>query len=212
MSRVAKLPQYASFNCLANCYGRFQQHQLNLDDWLTNQQLMLEVGAGQADLALAFAKNNPDWQVIALDKKSDRLFKAARATELDNLAFLQTDLRHLNDLVNLTGRVALLWLTFPDPYPKKRHVKHRLTRPALVDAYYNLLTEGGLLRFKTDHRQLFDYTRQTIEASDKFKLNNHSLNLHKETDLSQDVTALTAYEKQFLAENKPIYYLQASKS
>ena len=212
MSRVAKLPQYAAFNDLANCYGRFQSHQQRLDDWLGDQQLMLEVGAGKADLSLTFAKNNPDWQVIALDRKSDRLFKAARATKLTNLAFLQTDLGNLDDLVDFTGRVDLLWLTFPDPYPKKRDIKHRLSQPAFMAIYHKLLVSGGLLRLKTDHHQLFEYSQQVIEADPQFSIAKRSLNLHQELDLPQDATTLTTYEKQFLADKKPIYYLEVRQS
>ena len=212
MSRVAKLPQYAAFNDLANCYGRFQSHQQRLDDWLGDQQLMLEVGAGKADLSLAFAKNNSNWQVIALDRKSDRLFKAARRTKLTNLAFLQTDLRHLDDLADLKGRVSLLWLTFPDPYPKKRDAKHRLTQPDFLGIYNDLLIPNGILRFKTDHQPLFNYTKQVIEPSSQFTVSNHSLNLHAATDIHQEATSLTSYEKQFLAAGKPIYYLEVRKA
>ena len=212
MSRISKVPRYESFNQQANCYGRFQHHNNDLNDWLTGNKLMLEVGAGSANMSLAYAQDHHDWQVIALDRKSDRLLKAVKQEPPDNLIFLQTDFRQLEDWIDLNHKVNLIWITFPDPYPKLRSTKHRLTHPQFLEKYRNLLTDGGAIKLKTDSSQLFDYSQALVADSDWLELQATSRDLHADNQLTDEAKVLTTYEKRFISQGKPIFYLQATKT
>lgn len=213
MARTAKLPKYSQFNQQLNCYGHYQQHDHQLTDWLTAEQIMLEVGAGSARLATAFAQANPDWQVLAIDRKSDRLLKAARQDPPANIAFLQTNIDQLNDYLDLTGRVSLLWLTFPDPYPRLRSAKHRLSHPNFLAVYRTILTPDGKLRCKTDDKDLFDYSLAMIANSCWLKLEPTCLDLHQsQAQLPAEARVVTSYEEGFLKEGRTIFYLEATKT
>ena len=169
MTRVAKKPQFAAFNKGFNCFGRYQEHDLSLSDWRRpDMSLMLEVGAGSAQLSLNFSLEHPDWQVLALDRKSDRLYKVARRNSNENLAFLQADLDALAEYINLREQVELLWLAFPDPQPGKRREKHRLTHPERLDLYRILLTEEGRVRLKTDDTAFFEYSLTNFQNHPEF--------------------------------------------
>ncbi len=52
----------------------------------------------------------------------------------------------------------------PDPRPKNRDIKRRLTSPRFLAMYYSLLSDGGLLRLKTDDGELFSYSVEEIEG------------------------------------------------
>ena len=214
MARVGKKPQYEAFNHRPNCFGVHQKHNRRLQDWRDPRRpLLLEVGAGQAQISIGFSCQKPSWQVLALDKKSDRLHKAAKSLDsLENIAFLQTDLAECLSFLDLRGQVSLLWLAFPDPYPKKRQAKHRLTHPDKIDFYGQLLLPGGLIRLKTDSQPLFDYSLEVFQQHPDFLISKsfEDLQLVESRLLSFDALIMTHYEKKFLKEKRTIHYLEAA--
>ena len=211
MARVAKKPQYEAFNRRPNCFGRFQRHGSRLSDWRRpERELMLEVGAGAAAVSLRFAADRPDWQVIAVDRKSDRLNKAA-AVAPDNLVFLQADFGDLAEYVDLAGQVRLLWLAFPDPYPAGRQAKRRLTHPAKLDLYRRLLVPGGRLRLKTDDQALLAYSCGVFAADPGFEVVclREDIAAAGYEGLPADARTVTRYEAAWLELDLPINYLEA---
>ena len=212
MARAAKKPKYEAFNRRRNCFGRFQIHDLKLKDWRQPElPLMLEAGAGSAAVSLGFACDNPDWQVLAVDRKSDRLNKPAAAAP-PNLVFLQADLGDLAEHIDLAGQVGLLWLAFPDPYPTKRQAKHRLTHPRKLDLYRRLLAPSGRLRLKTDDQSLLAYSCGVFEASPDFEIVDLREDLAGAgyAGLPADVRTVTKYEAAWLELGLPINYLEVA--
>ena len=212
MARVAKTPQYQAFNRRLNCYGRFQEHAAKLADWRRpDRPLMLEVGAGSAAVAVQFSLDHPDWQVLAVDRKSDRLNKAAAKSAAANLAFLQADVQSLADHVDLVGQVTLLWLAFPDPYPAGRQAKLRLTHPDKLALYRRLLIPTGRLRLKTDDQGLFAYSCASLNDSPAFEIVDlrEDLAAAGYDRCDTDVATITKYEAAWLQLGLPINYLEA---
>ena len=214
MARIAKKPQFEAFNQLNNCYGKWQKHKGSLDDWRQlDKALMLEVGAGTAKISQSFSRHNPNWQVIALDQRSERLYKAARFTDLDNLIFLQTDLKDLEQFIDLSQQVDLLWLGFPDPYPNSRQAKHRLTSSRHIDILSQLLKSQARLRLKTDDLNFYNYSRDMFENRSDFRIcqQESDLSADRYEIYSVDVQTITDYEYRFLDQQRPICYLEAVK-
>ena len=210
MAREAKIPQYKEFNRRVNCFGPHQQHEQQLATWRQpTKSLMAEIGAGRAAISVEFARDNPNWQVLAVDLKSDRLNKAARDNPPSNLAFLQTHVDQLGEYANLAGQVSLLWLAFPDPQQAQRQLKHRLLSPARLDLCQQLLAAGGRLRLKTDHAGFFADSRQLIDSNPAWTLTDVVFDLKPEDDYPADVLTPTAYESRFRKQGLPIYYLEA---
>ena len=212
--RTAKTPQYDVFNARAFCFGRHQLHDNTIDEWLDGSYLMLEVGAGTAKVSLAHARYNPDHQVLALDHKADRLGKAARvvaAEDMQNLAFVQSDLLRLDDMVDLSGRADSVWVTFPDPYPKDRDEKHRLTNTKMLDIYVQFLKLGGLLQFKTDNVALYEYSLQQIQQHPSLEVQVTSTDLHGSGITNAVALTQTTYEQKFLPLGLTTHYISAKK-
>ena len=210
MAREPKTPQYDEFNQRTNCFGPRQQHNCNLADWRQpDRPLMVEIGAGRARIAVDFARANPDWQVLAVDLKSDRLNKAAREDPSANLALLQSHVDHLDDYLDLAGQVSLIWLAFPDPQVANRQLKHRLLSPPRLDLWRQLLIAGGDLRLKTDHQGVFVDSRQLLDNRPDWQITACVEKLDVAGDHPADVSTQTAYEAKFRAQGRPIYYLSA---
>ena len=213
MARNPKTPQFDVFNHRSNCFGRYQVHDMTLDEWLDSSPIMLEVGAGEAAVALAYARLYPDQQVIALDQKSDRLSKAARTADeegLQNIAFLHVDIRNLETVADLSGRIANVWVTFPDPYPRDRQEKHRLAYGRMLDIYKQLLESNGTLLFKTDNTSLFEYALETIGGHRAYEISWQTTDLHNSDCTDPVALTKTRYETRFTAQGTPTKMLIAT--
>ncbi len=126
--------------------------------------LLLEVGCGKGDFSIALARSLPKVLVIGLDRKADRLYAAVQAAEacsLSNAYFWEEDALLLEAHL-APGEVSELWLVHPDPYPKARHAKHRLTHPRYLRIYRNILTPEGLLHLRTDDEALWRYSETQL--------------------------------------------------
>ena len=127
----------------------------------------LEIGAGKGGFAAGMIEQDPDVCYFAMERVADCVVLAA---ERAKGAGLSDSLRFIIDTAdNLTkifapGTVDKIFLNFSDPWSKKGYAKRRLTHRRYLSLYFNLLREGGVLRFKTDNVGLFDFTLEEIEA------------------------------------------------
>ena len=104
-----------------------------------------------------------------------------------------------------TGEFQRLYLNFSDPWPKKRMYKRRLTYREYLQSYREAFGEKGEIFFKTDNRNLFEFSLNEF-CADNWKLSNISLDLHN-SDFEGNI--MTEYEEKFSSQGMPIYRLEA---
>ncbi len=129
-------------------------------------QKVLELGCGKGEYSLAFAAANPHKLCVGIDCKSHRICVGAEkaiAGGLDNVHFLRARIERIGDFF-VGHSIHEIWLTFPDPHPKNRAVKCRLSTASFLNAYADLLMPGGTVYLKTDSNLLYDYTRKSVEG------------------------------------------------
>jgi tRNA (guanine-N7-)-methyltransferase len=161
ITRKRKKYKFANFDSFPNCFSHLRttnaKHTLEkLKTYLADKPMVLEIAAGNAQFSFELAKKHPDLNFIAVDIKSDRLYTSAKkalAEGVKNIAFLRTHMNELGDIFPKKS-VETIWLTFPDPFPKKRSAKHRLSHVSFLRQYRSILKDAGLLKFKTDNREL----------------------------------------------------------
>ncbi len=127
-------------------------------------QKILELGCGKGEYSLAIAAANSTKLCVGIDRKSDRMCVGAEkaiARGLDNVHFLRAPIERIGEFF-LEQSIHAIWLTFPDPHPKKRAIKSRLTAAPFLNAYSKLLMPGGHIYMKTDSNLLYDYTRESV--------------------------------------------------
>jgi tRNA (guanine-N7-)-methyltransferase len=169
---------------------------------------VVEIGAGTADLSVELAQQERGTHFVAVDVKADRLYTGAKFAlehNLDALAFVRA---HADQLpaIFVPGSVSELWITFPDPFPRKRQAKHRLTHPHFLHIYQTLLVPGGTVHFKTDNRELFLWSLEQIVATG-WSITELTLDLHQ-SNLPESYKITTFYERKFLTQGLPINYVQ----
>lgn len=172
-----------------------------------NEKTIVEIGMGKGEMITQLAKNNPSNFYIGIEKYATVAYKAmkrAEELELNNFLIICEDVVNLPTL--LTGKIKTIWLTFSDPWPKSRHQKRRLTHISFLNLYKKILTDDGVIKFKTDNDKLFEWTVEHM-VENNIKLINTTRDFHSH-ELSKN-NIMTEYEKKWSSQGKNINYLEA---
>ena len=76
---------------------------------------------------------------------------------MSNVFFVDGDAALLREFF-APGEVDRLFINFCDPWPSNRHARRRLTHQNFLVLYRGILKDGGQIHFKTDNRDLFEYS------------------------------------------------------
>ncbi len=163
----------------------------------------IEVGMGKGKFIMELAERNPDINYVGIEKFSSVLVRALQKMEekqIENLVFIRMDAEELEEVFE-KEEVAQIYLNFSDPWPKDRHAKRRLTSTRFLARYENVLKKEGKVIFKTDNRDLFDFSLEQAKEAD-WIIENYTYDLHNSEYNEGNV--MTEYEEKFSKEGKPI--------
>lgn len=171
-----------------------------------NHPVCLEIGCGKGAFAIEIAKRNPNKNYLAVEKLSNVIVVACEAAQKENLVNLRfLNCRAENLLCYLpTKSVAEILLNFSCPYPKKTYANRRLTSKNFLEIYKKILTTDGIIAQKTDNKDFFDYSIQSL-SENGFDVYDICDNVP--IDAPDNVP--TEYEMKFRALGMPIYSLKA---
>lgn len=179
--------------------------------YFQNQRpLVLELGCGRGEYTVGLARLFPDKNVVGIDIKGSRIWNGSQAAlkeGLKNAAFLRIQLQQLDQYFN-EDEVDDIWITFPDPRPRDRDERRRLTNPRFLNMYNRLLKSGGWVHLKTDNTQLFMYTLEVLSTMNNIGHLEHTEDLYSSSLVEDHYGLQTTYEKKFLAEGISIKYLR----
>ena len=170
----------------------------------------VEIGMGKGTFITTLAQQNPDINYIGIEKYSSVLIRAIAKQEelaLPNLYFIRMEAEYVAD-VFAPEEVERIYLNFSDPWPKDRHAKRRLTSKEFLARYDRILAKDGVVIFKTDNRNLFEFSLEQIPEAG-WTLVDHTYNLHNSEFAEGNI--MTEYEMKFVAEGKPIYRLTTKR-
>lgn len=171
--------------------------------------LVVEFACGWGEYTLSLAKIFPNKNFVGVDIKGDRIWRGSQDAFKDgltNVAFLRTNIIEAESLFD-ANEVDEIWLTFPDPQPKDRNEKHRLSNRLFLEKYRNILKKEGWFHFKTDNTDLFEYTLQVVSELDithhEFTFDLYTSKLNNEHYAIQ-----TKYERIWTEKGEKIKYMK----
>lgn len=180
------------------------------DQFFGNQHpLVVELACGRGEYTVGLARACPAKNFVGVDIKGARLWKGGQTAQsegLTNAGFLRVRIEGLEAFF-APREVDELWITFPDPRPRDRDEKRRLTSPRFLSLYRRLLAPDGWVHLKTDNRPLFDYTLQTLAGENVRDLvTTHDL--YASPHAADHHGIQTRYEEIFRAQGFAINYLR----
>lgn len=172
----------------------------------------IEVGMGKGQFLMELARRNPQVNYLGIEMYDSVLLRAlqrmAEIDELPNLLFMREDARLLPEIFR-KGEVEKIYLNFSDPWPKARHAKRRLTSREFLNRYEQILVPEGVVEFKTDNRELFEFSLEEIQEAG-WRLLACTYDLHNDAKMCEG-NVMTEYEEKFSSLGNPIYKLVTAR-
>ena len=128
--------------------------------------LWVEVGCGKGKFTAETAEANPDVLLIAVERCREAMVVAmekAQAMGLKNVFYIDTDVANLEEIF-APSEIDRLFVNFPDPWPRKKNAKRRLTHRGFLDKYCRVIKESGEIHYKTDNAPLFEFSVEEFAA------------------------------------------------
>ena len=124
------------------------------------KELRIELGCGKGRFTCQTAAAAPEVLFVAVERVPDAMVMAMErcaAQGLTNVFFIDANADQL-PLFFAPGEADRIYINFCDPWPSNRHAKRRLTHPDFLLRYRQVLAEAGEIHFKTDNRDLFEWS------------------------------------------------------
>ncbi len=182
----------------------------NSDFFEKTQPIVLEIGCGRGEYTIGLAENCKDKNFVGVDIKGSRLWKGAEQAlqaHMRNVAFVRNKVENIQQQF-CEGEVSEIWITFPDPRPRSRDERKRLTSPRFLRIYSLISTPNGLwVHLKTDDDGIYQYTLEVVQMY-QFKTIAATEDLYDSIWKDDHFGIQTTYERKFLAAGKKIKYIR----
>lgn len=182
--------------------GKWHQEYFKNDN-----PIILELGCGKGEYTIGMSQRYPELNFIGIDRKGARLWRGCKDAfeqNIANVAFLRIKIEDIEHYF-VSGEVSEIWVTFPDPQPKKE--RRRLVGPNMINKYKKIISHLGYLHLKTDSRELYDYLKEEA-VNQGWELLEDVYDVYQERPGTILTEITTFYENIWLNEGKVISYLK----
>lgn len=178
-------------------------------------RLVIEIGFGHGEHLAQMALENRSDMFIGCETFENGVAKAItkiRKYELENVLIYKGDARDVLDSA-LSQSVSAVYILFPDPWPKKRHIKRRIVSEELLCMLNRVVVCDGSIMIASDCVHYVEHVIDVVEAynnkyGETFMLSSRELEKLK---LKPDVFGATRYERKAIAAGKQCYYMVISR-
>ncbi|HWD92386.1 MAG TPA: tRNA (guanosine(46)-N7)-methyltransferase TrmB [Verrucomicrobiae bacterium] len=156
------------------------------------QPLEVELGCGDASFLVNHAKAQPGRNFIGVERLGGRIRKLdrkGRRAGLANLRGVRIESGYFLEYLLAPKSVAALHIYFPDPWPKRKHLKNRFINERFLEIAQRVLVPEGIVYLRTDHENYFEQMLAVFAASTAFRVVETPLELS---------ALLTDFEADFL--------------
>ena len=138
--------------------------------------IVLEIGCGNGHFLINKSKQRPFFNYIGIDIKKKRIIRCREKElkyDIKNIKWICDDafLALTNLFENET--ISKIYMTFPDPWQKKKYHKNRLFKKEFVNLFHEKLSTNGIFIFITDFRDYFDESYELVSNDKRFSLINN---------------------------------------
>ncbi len=163
----------------------------------TRQSLEVELGSGDGSFMAQYARLHPERNFIGVERLLGRLRKLDRKAKrlgLENVRAVRMEAVYFLEHLLPPASAEAVHVYFPDPWPKRRHHKHRLINSDFPPMAAHALADEGVIYLRTDDAAYFKRMKQVFDASALFA----------EAPTPEELSAtVTDFERGFLARGIP---------
>lgn len=165
-------------------------------EWLSQSgPVEIDLGCHKGTFLVAMAQAEPGVRFLGIERQSSRVEKCLSKISRLGLSNAWAIRREGLGGLRLPG-LRTIHVSFPDPWPKRRHWDRRLVNAAFLKEVWEALEPGGTLRLMTDDGPYFLAMQDALARFDGFQ--------ETAWDDGREYPK-TEFQKRFEAESKPIY-------
>ena len=153
-----------AIHTLASIIDRLDEQTL----FAQKQPLEVEIGAGDGSFLANYAAANPRHNFIGIERLLGRLRKIdrkGRRAGLQNLALLRIEAAYFIEYLLPSNAVQAIHIYFPDPWPKKKHRRHRLIAARFPEIARQVLVPDGTVYLRTDDADYFAQMQEVFASA-----------------------------------------------
>jgi tRNA (guanine-N7-)-methyltransferase len=153
---------------LASILERIQPAEL----FPQSQSLEVELGSGDGSFLVAYAQLHPERNFIGVERLLGRIRKTdrkGRRAGLTNLRGVRIESAYFLEYLLPKNSAAAIHIYFPDPWPKRKHRRHRLINERFPELARQVLAPGGVVYLRTDDVDYFTQMTEVFGASAHFE-------------------------------------------
>jgi len=135
------------------------------------QPLEVELGSGDGSFLAQWAQAQPQLDFLGVERLLGRLRKLdrkGRKLALANLRLMRIEASYFLEYLLPPASVRAMHVYFPDPWPKRKHRKHRLVSERFPDLAARVLVPGGRVYLRTDDADYFAQMMTVFGADPRF--------------------------------------------
>jgi len=181
------------------------------DYFKNDHPITLELACGKGEYSVNLGREYKDRNYIGVDVKGNRIYNGAKIAlneGLSNVAFLRTQIDKITNYF-APGEVSEIWIIFPDPFLRDSRAKNRLTHARFLHLYQQILTTGARINLKTDSKELYDFTHESI-GEQGCVIHEDIADIYGKGLANGPLAIQTYYEGLHRAEGRTIYYISFS--
>jgi tRNA (guanine-N7-)-methyltransferase len=157
------------------------------------QPLEVELGCGDASFLAEYARQNPKKNFIGVERllgRIQKLDKKCRRLGLSNTRGVRIESSYFLEYLLPPHSATALHIYFPDPWPKKKHRRHRLISERFPSLAQQSLAAGGTVFLRTDDSDYFEQMNEVFSAAKEFeKVETPAALAEITTDFERDFNA-----------------------
>jgi len=136
------------------------------------QPLEVELGCGDSSFLVEYARQHPERNFIGVERLLGRIRKLdrkGRRAGLTNLRGVRIECAYFLEYLLPAHSAEAVHVYFPDPWPKRRHWRHRLINERFPAVARQALQPGGTVYLRTDDQAYFEQMQAVFAASPEFR-------------------------------------------
>lgn len=173
----------------------------------------LEIGTGNGLHFAQRALNHPERLIVGIELKFKPLVQSIRRAVkqgCQNARMVRYDAKRIGDLF-APGEIDDVFVHFPDPWVKKKQQKKRLLNAHFFKLLFQIQKPQGKVEIKTDNFDYFQSILAEVKNSGYTVASQRSQPV-AEIESSDSFSTITQFERLFLKQGLPIYYLSLIKT